>query len=230
MIAIVNVNKKWGIGRDGDLLVNIPEDMKFFRTVTAGSTVIMGRKTLESFPGGKPLKGRINIVLTSDPARIKRESIEAADAFYCIPEERQAALKDIGDTALKNLELTHAGAKASEKRTLLIALKNRQEALSLTAYIEGLADSSADEESTGGLKKSVFVIGGASVYELFLSDCGQCLVTKNNSELTADSYFPNLDLSSEWELTERGETLTSENGNEYAFDSYMRKTETEKQH
>lgn len=228
MIAIVNVNKKWGIGRDGNLLVNIPEDMKFFRTVTAGRTVIMGRKTLESFPGMKPLKGRINIVLTSDPARIKRESIEAADAFYCIPDAKEAALEDICSTALKNLELTHAGAKASEKRTLLIALRDRKDVLSLTAYIEALAASSADAEIAADLKESVFIIGGASVYELFLSDCCQCLVTRNNSKLTADTYFPNLDLSSEWELTEKGETLTSESGIEYEFDTYTRKTEIEK--
>ncbi len=70
MQAIVNVNENWGIGRNGDLLVYIPEDMRFFRETTAGRTVIMGRKTLESFPGGRPLKNRTNIVLTRDASRI----------------------------------------------------------------------------------------------------------------------------------------------------------------
>ena len=64
MNQIVNVNASWGIGRDGDLLCHIPEDMRFFRDMTMGKTVVMGRKTLESFPGGRPLKGRRNIVLT----------------------------------------------------------------------------------------------------------------------------------------------------------------------
>ena len=64
MNQIVNVNLSWGIGKDGDLLCHIPEDMHFFKEMTMGKTVIMGRKTLESFPGGKPLKGRKNIVLT----------------------------------------------------------------------------------------------------------------------------------------------------------------------
>ena len=65
LIAAVDAN--WGIGRENKLLVSIPSDMKFFREATSGKTVIMGRKTLESFPGGKPLKNRRNIVLTSDP-------------------------------------------------------------------------------------------------------------------------------------------------------------------
>ena len=80
MRAIVNVNREWAIGRGNELLVYIPEDMKFFRQTTAGKTVVMGRKTLESFPGKRPLKGRTNIVLTKDPARIPSESLEAAAA------------------------------------------------------------------------------------------------------------------------------------------------------
>ena len=64
MNQIVAVDKNWAIGKDGDLLVSIPADMKFFRETTKGHTVIMGRKTLESFPGGRPLKNRVNIVLS----------------------------------------------------------------------------------------------------------------------------------------------------------------------
>ena len=64
MIAIADVNEQWGIGKDGDLLVYIPEDMKFFRRTTKGAVVIMGRRTLESFPGKAPLKGRKNLVIT----------------------------------------------------------------------------------------------------------------------------------------------------------------------
>ena len=64
MELIVAVSEDWGIGKDGNLLFSIPEDMKFFRQTTQGKTVVMGRKTLESLPGGKPLKNRQNIVLT----------------------------------------------------------------------------------------------------------------------------------------------------------------------
>ena len=67
MKLIVAVDKEWGIGKEGKLLTSIPNDMKFFREMTTGHVVVMGRKTLESFPGGKPLRDRVNIVLTRDP-------------------------------------------------------------------------------------------------------------------------------------------------------------------
>ena len=66
MNLIAAVDKNWGIGLKNKLLVSIPDDMKFFRQTTTGKVVVMGRKTLESFPGGKPLKNRVNIVMTRD--------------------------------------------------------------------------------------------------------------------------------------------------------------------
>lgn len=66
MKLIAAVDKNWGIGKDNQLLVHLPEDMKFFRETTTGHVVIMGRKTLESFPNQAPLKNRVNIVLTKD--------------------------------------------------------------------------------------------------------------------------------------------------------------------
>ena len=66
MNLIASVDKNWAIGKNNSLLVSIPDDMKFFRTTTTGKVVVMGRKTLESFPNGRPLKNRVNIVLTSD--------------------------------------------------------------------------------------------------------------------------------------------------------------------
>lgn len=67
MNLIVAVDKNWAIGLKNRLLVSIPEDMKFFRTETTGKVVVMGRKTLETFPNGLPLKNRTNIVLTANP-------------------------------------------------------------------------------------------------------------------------------------------------------------------
>lgn len=66
MNIIVAVDKNWAIGKDNKLLVSIPADMKMFRQETTGKIVVMGRKTLESFPGGLPLKNRTNIVLTGN--------------------------------------------------------------------------------------------------------------------------------------------------------------------
>ena len=66
MNLIANVDENWAIGKNNQLLVKIPADMKFFRETTTGKVVVMGRKTLESFPNGQPLKNRTNIVLTKD--------------------------------------------------------------------------------------------------------------------------------------------------------------------
>lgn len=60
MNIIVAVDKNWAIGKDNHLLVSIPKDQKLFRDETLGKVVIMGRKTLESLPGGQPLYGRQN--------------------------------------------------------------------------------------------------------------------------------------------------------------------------
>ncbi|MBQ7447658.1 MAG: dihydrofolate reductase [Eubacterium sp.] len=68
MNLIVAVDRNWAIGKDNSLLESIPDDMKFFRETTTGNVVVMGRKTLESFPGGRPLKNRTNIVLTNNRA------------------------------------------------------------------------------------------------------------------------------------------------------------------
>lgn len=67
MKTILAADKNWGIGYNNRLLVSIPSDMKFFRQTTTGKVVVMGRKTLESFPNGLPLKNRTNIVLTANP-------------------------------------------------------------------------------------------------------------------------------------------------------------------
>ena len=66
MNIIAAVDKNWAIGYQNKLLVSIPQDMKFFRETTKGKVVAMGRKTLESFPNGLPLKNRVNVVLSSD--------------------------------------------------------------------------------------------------------------------------------------------------------------------
>ena len=66
MNFIVAVDKNWNIGKDNKLLFDIPQDMKYFREKTMGKVVVMGEATLKSLPGGKPLKGRTNIVLSDD--------------------------------------------------------------------------------------------------------------------------------------------------------------------
>ena len=91
MKCIVAVDSNWAIGKNNKLLVSIPADMRFFKEQTMGKVVIMGRATLESFPGGKPLKGRVNIVVTRDPKYYVPDAIivhsvkEAAAAAAAYP-------------------------------------------------------------------------------------------------------------------------------------------------
>lgn len=66
MNLIVAVDRNWAIGNKNKLLVSIPNDMKNFRKITTGNVIVMGRKTLESFPQGQPLGNRVNIVLTGN--------------------------------------------------------------------------------------------------------------------------------------------------------------------
>ena len=73
MKLIVAVDKNWAIGKNNKLMWSIPADMKFFRETTQGNVVIMGRKTLESFPQGQPLKNRVNIVISRKPDYQVRE-------------------------------------------------------------------------------------------------------------------------------------------------------------
>lgn len=90
MNAIVVADRSWAIGRDGGLLFSLPTDMKRFRSLTMGGAVILGRKTLESFPGGRPLPKRKNIVIT------RRKDLQVAGAV--VVSSLAEALDAAGDT------------------------------------------------------------------------------------------------------------------------------------
>ena len=162
MNIIVAVDEKWGIGYKNELLVRIPADQRFFRETTTGNVVIMGRKTLESFPGGQPLKNRTNIVITS------KEDYQVKDAI--VVHSVEEALEQVKDVPSEN----------------------------------------------------VYVIGGASIYEQMLSLCDTAHVTKVNYTYQADTYFPNLEEMSEWELVADSEEQTYFDL-EYTFQKYERR-------
>lgn len=82
MNLIVAVDKNFGIGKNGDMPWHIPADLQYFKQKTLGKTVVMGRKTLESLPGAKPLKGRNNIVISTNKSFI----CEGATVCYSIDE------------------------------------------------------------------------------------------------------------------------------------------------
>lgn len=91
MNLIAAVDRNWAIGYKNELLVRIPEDQKWFRETTTGKAVIMGRKTLESFPNKSPLKNRLNVVITSD----MNYSVPGAVVVHSIDE----AVEAVGDYA-----------------------------------------------------------------------------------------------------------------------------------
>ena len=164
---IASADRNWGIGYQNELLTRIPSDMKFFRSKTIGNVIVMGRKTLESFPNGLPLKQRTNIVLTSKK-----------------------------DYQVKGAVLVHSVEE------LLEELKKYQE-------------------------EEIYVIGGESVYRQLEPYCDTAYITRIDHAFQADTYFPNLDASEEWELTETSEEHTCFDL-EYVFTCYKRKGDVQK--
>ena len=162
MNLIAAVDKNWAIGLKNKLLVRIPEDQRFFRETTTGKVVVMGRKTLESFPNGLPLKNRTNIVLTRD------RSYDAKGAI-----------------------VVH----------------------SLEELLKKLAEYPSQD---------VYIIGGESIYRQMLPYCDVAHITKIDYAYEADSWFPNLDELSEWQIVADSEEQTYFNL-EYYFYRYERR-------
>ena len=107
MNLIVAVDENWGIGKNGELLVRIPNDQKFFREETTGKVVVLGIKTMETFPGGRPLKNRQNIIL-STKADYKVEGAVVVHSIEELLEElKQYPTEDVyiigGDSVYKQM-------------------------------------------------------------------------------------------------------------------------------
>ena len=136
MKLIAAVDNEWNIGNKGNLLFSLPDDMKFFRTTTSGKIVVMGRKTLESFPGSKPLKNRINIVLSRrkhdvdgaefvtgvDELRDRLKEYDSGDVYVIGGAQIYSLLLPYCDTAL----ITHVDAVAIEADSKFPELKDNE--------------------------------------------------------------------------------------------------------
>lgn len=162
MKIIASADRNWAIGKDNQLLVRIPDDMKRFRKMTTGNVVVMGRKTLESFPNQAPLPNRVNIVLTRD------ENYNPAGTV-----------------------IAHSIAQLEE------ILKDYD-------------------------TNSVFVIGGDSIYRQLLELCDTAYITKIDAAYEADSWFPNLEETAGWRLTEESEVQTYQDV-DYTYQKYERR-------
>lgn len=151
MKLIVAVDKEWNIGNKGDLLFYIPDDLKFFRSQTVEKVVVMGRKTLESFPNSKPLKNRVNIVLSrntdlevegatfvKDVDELEEEikKYNTNDVYVIGGESIYTLLLPLCDTAI----ITHIDAVANEADKKFPALNENEWVL---------ADDSGEKECNG---------------------------------------------------------------------------------
>jgi dihydrofolate reductase len=135
---IAAIGKNYELGRNNDLLWHIPADLKRFKMITSGHTVIMGRKTFDSI-NNRPLPNRRNIVITHN-SKYNFEGIEVAHSV-------QEAMGKIGQ------------------------------------------------------EEEVFILGGATIYEQFLTKTDKMYLTMIDSEFDADAFFPRFDMK-QWEIAE----------------------------
>ena len=107
MNLIAAADENWGIGKNGGLLAHISGDMKYFRETTKGKIVVMGRKTLESFPNGLPLKNRTNIVLTGNKDYNVKDAIIVHTVEELLEEIKKYPSEEVycigGDSVYKQL-------------------------------------------------------------------------------------------------------------------------------
>ena len=95
MNLIVAVDSNWAIGNKNQLLVRIPADHKYFREITTGKVVVLGRKTLETFPQGMPLKNRTNIILSTNPDYHVKDAIVVHSLEELFEELKQYDTQDV---------------------------------------------------------------------------------------------------------------------------------------
>lgn len=157
MISVVD--KNWGVGREEALLFYIPTDMRFFKKTTTGNVVVMGKNTLHSFPGQRPLKDRVNIVLSKEP-------LETEGIVQC---------------------------------------------RSMDELMEEIGRHDPD---------SVFLIGGASMYDQLMDCCTEALITQVDAIGDADRSIQSLDEKDGWELVEVSDPV-EDNGFRFVFTKYI---------
>lgn len=199
MNAIVNVNRSWGIGKDGNLLCRLKRDTAFFKDYTMGKTIILGRKTLEGFPNGYPLQGRKNIVITHTPSAIPEKTQHYAH-FYGVSQKVMES-KNVSNPSRMFVFRDQHNDKEEYKKateyTSLFSVKNLREAMVLANLLEANTDN-------------IVVCGGETIYKSLLPYCKYAQVTFNDCDAEADSFFPNLNEHEDWEQMTDGVVFMDE--------------------
>jgi dihydrofolate reductase len=163
------------IGRDGAIPWHLPEDFKWFKRLTTGHFVLMGRKTFDSLP--KPLPNRVNIVLTRHPRRLARD---AAFVEKC----GQKPLVGHWSSRLRRPAYQLGFEKIAPREVWLVRSLPR-----LAATVEKHPPS-----------RKFFVIGGAQIYAQLLPRCTDVYLTQVFREVAGDAYLP--EFESEFEMVD----------------------------
>lgn len=210
MKAIVCVDNNWAIGNQNNLLFNIKEDMARFKDITMGKTIVYGRKTLESFPGMKPLPGRKNIVMTRDFNNLESKSLFAAKyaGFFLRSESKNPEENEVeyrSSVAVRR----NPEVKTPNNRTMIFCVENLRTLLDTVEII--------------GSSEDTVICGGEQIYRLLLPYYDTVYVTKVDAEAPAhDATFPNLDEMDDWKVVE-DEDWRSNGPYNFKFMTYMRK-------
>ena len=163
---IACIDRGRGLGRAGRLLYDLPEDLAHFRTLTQtrGSVLVMGRRTAESLPGGRPLAGRLHLVLSRQLAARERSAEGAADGARFV----RWTAADAASGGSPREDVFHLLPDVPALRAALAALWQAQP------------------------RRPVWVIGGAAVYRALLPFVGEAYLTEVAAERPADAFLPAL--------------------------------------
>jgi len=170
--SIAAIGKNREIGYQNKLLWNLPDDLKHFKKITEGHTVIMGRKTFESI--GRPLPNRRNIIITRD----ENFQAEGCEIAHSLEEALALAQSQPTDTQIRH---SRESGNLSEEPSL----SNTQIPVST-----GMTKTASSPRIGGGGEAEVFVIGGAQIYEQALPFCDKLYLTLVDDAPQADTYFP----------------------------------------
>ena len=192
---IACIDRGRGLGRAGRLLYELPEDLARFRalTQTPGSVLVMGRRTAESLPGGRPLAGRLHLVLSRQLTARERSAEGAADGARFVS---WMAAEEAPDRGMLTAA-SRCASQMSEETTLGVAasaaapLGPREDVFHLLPDVPALRAALAALWQAQP-RRPVWVIGGAAVYRALLPFVGEAYLTEVAAERPADAFLPEL--------------------------------------
>ncbi|MCM1451083.1 MAG: dihydrofolate reductase [Clostridium sp.] len=211
MTIIAAITRDLAIGRNGDMIYHISADLKRFKALTMGHPLVMGRRTFESFPNG-PLPGRLNIVITSNPAY----SPKSTPQLQPLPPQDKAITPPSPQPSLKGKGIAHPSLQdALEGKG--IAHPSLQDALEGKAIIV-VPSLQAALEIAG---KDAMIIGGGQIYAQAMPLADTLEITEIDAEAPdADTRFPAID-PAKWQIAKASPWQTAPNTPPFRYLTYL---------